>query len=320
MGLIGNIDKYVSNLQDTAMGYALRRYEDLYSAERIVDEYKELKREWTRCRENGDNKRIPQLISKIIACKYFLVVNCKWPVSVADSIDSDINWRQIRKNVTGSIEQAVDLAIDDEYEKIQQYSKQQLVELAPTLNHYLVIAAIAKLVHEYDVPFAEARRIMSGRILDDYYYAGSCSYMGDSSLSELSKGSFYNAKNIESNFNKTEEMYSNDKSENEGCYITTAVCGSFNKTDNCIELQMFRGFRDNFLVNCEGGYAMIQEYYRTAPKIVNEINCRDNAKEIYYWIWNKYLKDCFNFIKQGKNEDCKELYYSMVKELEKKFL
>ena len=108
--------------------------------------------------------------------------------------------------------------------------------------------------------------------------------------------------------------------QNSGCFITTAVCDSFNKTDNCYELTTFRYFRDNWLINEEDGKALIKEYYKNAPKIVETINSYSNKADIYLNIWNTYLKKCLHFIEDKKYKECKTLYIKMVKDLEKKYL
>lgn len=103
------------------------------------------------------------------------------------------------------------------------------------------------------------------------------------------------------------------------CFITTAVCDSFNKPDNCYELTMFRDFRDNWLVLQSDGQFLINEYYRIAPFIVENINLCSDAQEIYQEILNQYLKPCLSHIESGDNLRCKELYVSMVKNLRKRF-
>ncbi len=108
--------------------------------------------------------------------------------------------------------------------------------------------------------------------------------------------------------------------QSDGCFITTAVCDSFNKPDNCYELTMFRNFRDNWLINEIDGKELIKEYYNNAPKIVDSINSRSNKSEIYLNIWNTYLKACLQFIENKKYSECKDLYIQMVRNLEKKFL
>ena len=46
------------------------------------------------------------------------------------------------------------------------------------------------------------------------------------------------------------------------CYITTAVCETFGKPDNCYELNLFRTFRDTYLASSTEGEAVIDEYYK----------------------------------------------------------
>ena len=114
--------------------------------------------------------------------------------------------------------------------------------------------------------------------------------------------------------------YEEPQKQSKFCFITTAVCDSFNKPDNCYELTMFRNFRDNWLINEIDGKELIKEYYNNAPKIVDAINSRSNKSEIYLNIWNTYLKACLQFIENKKYSECKDLYIQMVRNLEKKFL
>ena len=57
-----------------------------------------------------------------------------------------------------------------------------------------------------------------------------------------------------------------------GCFITSAVCDSFGKPDDCYELTTFRNFRDNWLSTQPDGKNLIAQYYEIAPKIVAEID------------------------------------------------
>lgn len=109
------------------------------------------------------------------------------------------------------------------------------------------------------------------------------------------------------------------KSEDDGCFVTSAVCESFHKPDDCYELTAFRSFRDDWLACQPDGDALIQEYYKIAPAIVRKINQCKNAKEIYKSIWEKYLSVCLEYIKSNDNARCKEKYVMMVEELRHKF-
>ena len=51
---------------------------------------------------------------------------------------------------------------------------------------------------------------------------------------------------------------------NEGCYIATAVYGSY----NCPQVWTFRRFRDNDLANKFSGRLFIKIYYVVSPKFI----------------------------------------------------
>ena len=52
------------------------------------------------------------------------------------------------------------------------------------------------------------------------------------------------------------------------CYITTAVCKSLNKPDDCYELNLLREYRDQYLDGDKGWRDSCKEYYNIAPTIV----------------------------------------------------
>lgn len=104
------------------------------------------------------------------------------------------------------------------------------------------------------------------------------------------------------------------------CFITSAVCDSFGKSDDCYELIMFRQFRDTWLRSQEDGESLIKEYYDIAPLIVSNINLLDNAKEVYNNIWSEYLKPCLFDLEMGDKISCKNRYVKMVMDLKEKYL
>ena len=103
------------------------------------------------------------------------------------------------------------------------------------------------------------------------------------------------------------------------CYITTAVCESLNKSDDCVELNLLRNYRDNILAKEEGGSDIIQEYYNIAPTIVKRINRSINPSEVYASLYKDYILGCIENIENEKYEECKESYISMVNELKNKY-
>lgn len=110
---------------------------------------------------------------------------------------------------------------------------------------------------------------------------------------------------------------SQKQNQNSGCFITTAVCENFGKSDDCFELTTFRNFRDGWLTAQPDGKSLIAEYYAIAPRIVANINRAANPAKIYDTIREKYLEPCLNFIMCGDNLSCKNKYVEMVTELKK---
>lgn len=116
------------------------------------------------------------------------------------------------------------------------------------------------------------------------------------------------------------EVLCNKPSSNSGCFITTAVCQSLNKGDDCKELKVFRTFRDEWLSSQEDGERLIKEYYQIAPNIVKSIDLQENKDEIYRNIWDKYLIHCFHSFLQSDYQLCKDIYVKMVHELSVDYL
>lgn len=103
------------------------------------------------------------------------------------------------------------------------------------------------------------------------------------------------------------------------CYITTAVCETFQKPDDCYELTLLRNYRDEYLAELPEGERIIKAYYDVAPTIVKHINKKENSSEIYEGIWQNYLSPCISMIEEGKKEECKDLYIEMVETLQKEY-
>lgn len=104
-----------------------------------------------------------------------------------------------------------------------------------------------------------------------------------------------------------------------GCFITTAVCQSQNKSDNCHMLYLFRHFRDKWLLKQTNGETLIENYYKKAPEIVAFINSLPQKSLIYQDIYNDYLQPCYKMLKHKKFNACKNHYIKMVNDLSIKF-
>ena len=115
---------------------------------------------------------------------------------------------------------------------------------------------------------------------------------------------------------KHDRLASGNERFTDNCYITTAVCEFQGKADDCYELTQFRQFRDQWLSRQAGGEELIAYYYRTAPKLVAQIDRQANRSQIYQELYQWYLRPCLAHIEAGELAQCQRLYQSMVHSLE----
>lgn len=104
------------------------------------------------------------------------------------------------------------------------------------------------------------------------------------------------------------------------CYITTAVCESLGKSDDCYELRVLREYRDGYLMNSDDGADIVRKYYNIAPTIVNRINRRSDSETVYGSIFKRYIEPCISLIENGRKKECRDLYSDMVCSLEKEYM
>lgn len=104
-----------------------------------------------------------------------------------------------------------------------------------------------------------------------------------------------------------------------GCYLTTACVEQRGLPDDCMELMTLRSFRDTYMRKTETGVKDIEEYYQTAPKIVDAIAQSSRADEVYEQMYNDIIQPCVSLIHEGKNEEAYKKYKKMVQQLEEKY-
>ena len=104
------------------------------------------------------------------------------------------------------------------------------------------------------------------------------------------------------------------------CYITTAVCESQGKEDDCYELELLRNYRDQYLLVTPEGRDLVKEYYNIAPTIVSRIAHSKMPGQIYEEICQNYLVPCIGLIEEGKPEACRERYMAMVYALKGRYM
>ena len=104
------------------------------------------------------------------------------------------------------------------------------------------------------------------------------------------------------------------------CFITSAVCRSLGRPDDCEELRTFRDFRDSYMMQTPERMQDVRHYYEIAPAIVEAIDAREDATQIYQRIWKEDLSPCFVAIKTGRYEQAHRLYREMTERLERIFV
>jgi len=103
------------------------------------------------------------------------------------------------------------------------------------------------------------------------------------------------------------------------CFITDACIEAAGLPDDCIELQMLRYFRDNYLQKSIKGRRMVREYYRVAPTIIEEIRKKANSSEIFSEIFEE-IKKIVSQIKFGDYEKAYMSFETMVLQLKRRYL
>ncbi len=141
---------------------------------------------------------------------------------------------------------------------------------------------------------------------DAQYELGNCYYYGLGVVEDKSEARKWFRKAAEHGNVRAKNMLNGD------CYITTAICKEYGKSDDCYELRMFRSFRDTWLKKQPDGEQLIKRYYATAPTLVQLINKQSDRCEIYRNLNETYLSRCLKYIEDGENIKCRELYIDMV--------
>ncbi len=165
------------------------------------------------------------------------------------------------------------------------------------LDQYKMILAV------YAVPMVQEQKLsLSGRLADILVEE----WVAAHPKSKIVKGNY-------------EDMVTGFK-KGKMCFITTAVCGSFGKPDDCYELTSFRNFRDGCMLRTPEGRALVEEYYDVAPAIVACIDLGEDRAAVYEGIWKEWLSPCLSDIEAGRTAQCGRRYREMVESLKRRYL
>lgn len=96
------------------------------------------------------------------------------------------------------------------------------------------------------------------------------------------------------------------------CYITTACCAFQGLPDDCSVLTSMRKLRDEYILRTPEGFQIVDDYYNTAPDIVDALSNKSGAISIYHEMYNKYLLEIEKLVDQNKMQSAMDLYIELV--------
>jgi len=93
-----------------------------------------------------------------------------------------------------------------------------------------------------------------------------------------------------------------------GCFLTFACVQARELPDDCEELTVLHRYRDGYLRHRPGGEEEIRQYYAIAPQIVEAVNAKGNALEIWNRVYEEMVLPCVRMIQSGAMEGAFRLY------------
>ena len=88
--------------------------------------------------------------------------------------------------------------------------------------------------------------------------------------------------------------------------------------DDCEELRTLRAFRDCYVRVLPDGPALIEEYYRVAPVIVDRMSSGPDAGILFASLYGS-IDRCLSLIREGQSEAALRRYVTMVKTLKEAY-
>lgn len=114
----------------------------------------------------------------------------------------------------------------------------------------------------------------------------------------------------------TENVYGTEETgSGTDCFLTTACCEWKGLPDDCPELTDLRRFRDCYLQQTPEGRALVTEYYRIAPGIVDKLKASPEKDRWMRYIYQK-IQSVRTMIHSGQYDEAVEAYRLMVMHLQ----
>ncbi len=104
------------------------------------------------------------------------------------------------------------------------------------------------------------------------------------------------------------------------CFLTCACVQHKKMEDNCEDLQLLRGLRDQFMATTIEGRALLTEYKNIGPAMVKKIHQYDNKEEILEYLYDQLVIPSVNMIKANQKEEAVRYYAHFVNEMKTQYL
>lgn len=97
------------------------------------------------------------------------------------------------------------------------------------------------------------------------------------------------------------------------CFITEATMAGLGvQDDNAEPLMVLRAFRDNVMMGTPQGQQMVQEYNDIAPLVVQAVQARPDAMEIFKQIFDQFIAPAVEAIKAQDFPQALQIYAAMI--------
>ena len=104
------------------------------------------------------------------------------------------------------------------------------------------------------------------------------------------------------------------------CAISDVVNGNAPVSEIEKELNIYRGFRDEYFLRSPVNGPLIEMYYYISPALIEAIANTGRAKEIYHGLYHNQVRQCNELIEKGKYEEAKTLFEQTMERLMKEYL
>jgi hypothetical protein len=98
------------------------------------------------------------------------------------------------------------------------------------------------------------------------------------------------------------------KGSDDGCLLTSACCEFMGLPDDCLELDTLRKFRDEFLITTDEGQCLIREYYEISPRILAEIEVREDRDIILFDMYKDLVTPSVEMVRKGRRKEAVNYY------------